>query len=377
MTHTLTNLVPSIPDNRDYLYIPPTGTWPKQPSVDLRSLTGRRLNQFVGSCTAEATVNACELLSARANVVDPLSRLFLYYNTRAIENRIGQEGAQVRNALRSALHHGICDDATWPNLRDKADVEPNDAAKAEALTQRMMRYERIYHWIEGPPLNHWRKIGIGIMSALAEGLPVVFALRLGQKFYDIKGPLERQNYSAVDASSNPYIGNHAICAVGYTGAPPYGLIYENSWGIAWGENGYGFMGWGVVASDILEAWPIRGFAGMKIRPVPGIVLRELTRTYLSVRIVPPAPVTTNIWVGAKIGDTLLLKQRDESWVPWDGVSYLPYRSNALIGDEIDVTAVNDTDNVDLAQYAGADIYVAYGADPMSWTLAKVCTIPAF
>lgn len=369
----LTNLVPSIPDERDYRF-PVSPGWPPQGEVDLRSYAGRRLDQFVGSCTAESTVNACELLHARASVVDPLSRLFLYYNTRAIENRIGEEGAQTRNALRSALHHGVCDDETWPNSRGMVDVEPNAAAKAEGLTQKLMRYECLYHYRWGSLAGFGYELIRAMKWALAEGLPLVYAFRVGRDFMSLSGPLGEQRYSHID-SSNPHVGNHAVCVQGYTGQTPYGFILENSWGTDWGDQGFGLLSDSVILRDTIEIWAVRGFAGQKIKPAPGIMLRECTRYHLATRIAVAEPVTTNVWVGAKMNGAWLIKT-SAGWSPFNPMSEPPaaFMRDVTIADELDVVVVDGTD---LRPFAGAEVHIAYGSDPLTWTRAKVVTVPKF
>jgi hypothetical protein len=362
----LTKLVPSIPDDRDFLYIPLPGSLPG--SIDLRPFTGRTLDQFVGSCTAESTVNACELLQQRAGVVDNLSRLFLYYNTRAIEDRVGQEGAYLRDAIRSAHYHGICDDTTWPNERTMVDIEPSEAAKTEAATQLLMRYERVFHLDDNIERPVRSKVYPKIWSALAEGLPVIIAGRIGSQFRDMRGPVGESLYRGV-GSGNSYIGNHAFLIVGYT---PYYLIIENSWGPLWGDKGCAAMAYAAL-EDAFEVWAIRGFAGHAVTPPPGITLREVKRNYLSARIVPPQPLTTNIWMGAIINGVLYVNN-DGAWEPWNGETYPTFKRDVTIGDEYEVVVA---EGFDLAPYSGSDVYVAYGDNPMTWTLAKICTIPAF
>ena len=48
-----------------------------------------------------------------------------------------------------------------------------------------------------------------------------------------------------------------MLALGYDAK---GLIVQNSWGVEWGFNGYGRLGWNVVAADVNEAYTIDGFA---------------------------------------------------------------------------------------------------------------------
>ena len=369
----ISNLVPSAPDDRDYRYIPLQSGWARE--ADLRPFETPVEDQLsLGSCVSNSITESCELLRKRAGAWDELSRLFLNYNTHVIENTVGQQGVQLRDGLISARHSGICDEATWQYIEANDAVEPPPAAYTEGARQVLDRYERIYHWTEGAPSDHMQQIFNGIQSALAEGLPVVIALKLGEQFRSISGPLLQQNYPNV-SGSNPYIGNHAMCIEGFRDLTfPYGVIAKNSWGTGWGDQGHCLLGWGVIVSDLLEAWAIRGFEGADIKPTPGIYLSNLDRYNLSARIVPPTPGVFNVWVGAKLADgQIMLKVSDESWQPLLDGQYIPYRSQALLGEsaEIDVA-----ENFDLAPYAGADVYVAYGDSPFTWQLSKICTVKA-
>jgi len=83
--------VPDRPDHRDQLYstiaAPPRRL---PPVVDLRALCSPVENQGeLGSCTANALVGSLEFLEKKAgHQVTDLSRLFVYYNERALTPEI-------------------------------------------------------------------------------------------------------------------------------------------------------------------------------------------------------------------------------------------------------------------------------------------------
>src|SRR5436309_3241242 len=96
--------VPDLPDHRDVRY----GVVRRVPaqlprSVDLRQWCSAVEDQgALGSCTGNALAGAVEFLEKKdgvARLVDA-SRLFVYYNERAIEHTIGEDsGAMIRDGI--------------------------------------------------------------------------------------------------------------------------------------------------------------------------------------------------------------------------------------------------------------------------------------
>lgn len=48
-------------------------------------------------------------------------------------------------------------------------------------------------------------------------------------------------------------GSHSICLVGYSDANQH-LIFANSWGTTWGDNGYGYLPYRYWSDRLVEAW---------------------------------------------------------------------------------------------------------------------------
>src|SRR5204862_5257186 len=84
--------------------------------VDLRPKCPPIENQGdIGSCTAHALVGALEFLEVKVGCpfVD-LSRLFVYYNERAIEGTVKQDsGAFLRDGIKSLAKQGVCPEKEW------------------------------------------------------------------------------------------------------------------------------------------------------------------------------------------------------------------------------------------------------------------------
>ena len=124
--------VPDLPDGRDLLYAAPLKPQAKLPdNFDLRKSCPKIYNQgALGSCTANAIAAALEFdqLKQRLKNVFTPSRLFIYYNERAMEGSIKSDsGAMLRDGVKSVAKRGACSEASWPyeiaRFRDKPSRE--------------------------------------------------------------------------------------------------------------------------------------------------------------------------------------------------------------------------------------------------------------
>jgi len=266
----LTNLVKSPPDSRDYQYASTAAPLPRK--VDLRQFVPDiEDQQSEGSCTCNSTTSALELLTNRAGKWEDLSRQFPYYVVREYENRIGQDGAALRDVFKVGSKTGFCLESEWPYLADNENVKPSDVAYASAATRLITLYESVPLAVGlNSTVGYWEAIN-NLKSALAEGLPVVIALSVNQTIFDLKGPVAQQNYSLRDPATSqlyPSVGNHAVALVGYDDDGGY-FIFQNSWGASWGDGGFGAIKYGVIGGCIFEAWVVRGFNGIEIaKPAP-------------------------------------------------------------------------------------------------------------
>lgn len=259
----LTDLVVSVPDERDYIYVPKS-VIPK--SATLRSSVGVIEDQgTIGSCTANATCSAVELICEKTQPRN-LSRLFNYYCSRDRDNLLGQEGATMRSAIKAAAKEGLPLEVIYPYLPDVRDVKPPQSVYDAAALTRLLKYERIQvSRTDGSflPLQH------AIKSAISEGYPVVVAMRISTQFLQLKGKNQlEQNYLGSPVYYNippwTYAGNHAVVVTGYSGDQ---IELENSWGTSWGDNGMGYIAAVTLDSDVYEAWVIKGFAEVNLEPV--------------------------------------------------------------------------------------------------------------
>jgi C1A family cysteine protease len=233
-------------DRRDQVYaIPKSLRMPR--TVDLRPQCPPVYNQkHLNSCSANAIAAAVWFNERRRDrrVTSP-SRLFLYYNERAIEGCISANDAvELRDGYRSVARVGICSERMWPYLVERYRRRPGDHCYEEAKDRRAIWYGRLEQ-----TLNHFK-------ACLAEGFPFTAAFAVYRSFEsrDVK----RSGVIPLPAPREAHLGGHAMLVVGYSDAYER-FIVRNSWGADWGKRGYCFFPYQyVLNSDYAwDFWTVR------------------------------------------------------------------------------------------------------------------------
>lgn len=235
--------VRDLPDHRDLLY--PISAAPSFPtSVDLSSGFPPCYDQGdLGSCTANAIAGVVQYVQKQEALVEVMpSRLFIYYNERAMEGHVGQDsGAQIRDGIKSVAKLGVCpEDTDWPYDITKFAVKPPTQAYTDALKEVVTKYLRV------------AQVASVMMQCLADGHPFVGGITVYESFKGNNGgdiPMPSPNEKV--------LGGHAIVFVGYdqqTGR----FKFRNSWGASWGKNGYGTLPFAYLLSPNLASdfWAI-------------------------------------------------------------------------------------------------------------------------
>jgi C1A family cysteine protease len=239
--------VPDLPDRRDLLYgaiRPVPAILP--PHADLRPTCSVIEDQGnLGSCTGNALAGAIEFLERKNNVpfID-VSRLFIYYNERAIEGTINSDsGAMLRDGIKTLKKQGVCSERKWPYIISKFAAKPRTACYKEALEHQITSYHRII------TLDEMR-------TCLAEGFPFVFGFTVYESFQSQE--VAKTGIVSMPQPDERAVGGHAVLGVGYDDAEKR-FIVRNSWGTEWGQQGYFTMPYEYVADRNLsdDFWTIR------------------------------------------------------------------------------------------------------------------------
>jgi C1A family cysteine protease len=248
--------VPDLPDHRDHLYAPALGAPVALPkSVDLRPQCPAKVyNQGqLGSCTANAIAAAYEFDLIKQGATDFMpSRLFIYYNERAMEGTVGEDaGAAIRDGIKSVNKQGVCKETTWPYsdadpgpFQDK----PSVTAYAEGQDYRALAYSRIPRSLRS------------MKTRLASGFPFVFGFTVYESFES--SGVASTGVVPMPAANEEILGGHAVLAVGYDEVSQR-FIVRNSWGPGWGDKGYFTMPYAYLLDENLsdDFWAIRVVEG--------------------------------------------------------------------------------------------------------------------
>ncbi|HUJ45118.1 MAG TPA: C1 family peptidase [Opitutaceae bacterium] len=238
---------PDRPDHRDKLYAAIAAP-PKKlpPAVDLSAGCSAVENQGqLGSCTANALVGSLEFLEKMAgHPPADLSRLFVYYNERAMEGTVNEDaGAMIRDGVKTLVKQGVCTEAKWPYVIGRFTAKPPAACYRQALTHQVLSYHRILTLQE-------------MRSCLAEGFPFVFGFTVYEAFES--AAVARTGCLNLPKPQEKSLGGHAVMAVGYNDAAKRFTI-RNSWGPDWGLKGYFTMPYAYLDNRNLadDFWTIR------------------------------------------------------------------------------------------------------------------------
>jgi C1A family cysteine protease len=253
--------MPDLPDHRDHQFstsLMKLGPLPSK--VDLRKLCPKVYDQGqIGSCTANAIAGAIEFdLKKQGKPVFTPSRLFIYYNERAMEHAVATDsGAQIRDGVKSANKLGVCPETEWTYVATPADPntniwppgakpaqKPTPNCYTDALNHQVLNYQAVPR-----DLSQFR-------GCLAAGYPFVLGFTVYSAFESAQ--VAQTGVLNMPTSAEQVLGGHAVLAVGYDDAAQR-FIIRNSWGPGWGQKGYFTMPYSYLLSANLSSdfWTIR------------------------------------------------------------------------------------------------------------------------
>jgi C1A family cysteine protease len=240
--------IPDIPDARDRILQLPKRAGALPASVDLRAQCPPVYDQGqLGSCTANAIAGAIEFDQRKQKLPQPFtpSRLFIYYNERAMENSVASDsGAQIRDGIKSVGSQGVCAETLWPYVEDRFAVRPSAPCYKIASTHPAVNYSRV-------PQDAGQ-----LKACLAAGYPFVLGITVYESFESDE--VASTGIVPMPQDSETTLGGHAVMAAGYDDSSERFLV-RNSWGSDWGMGGYFTIPYEYLTNDNLASdfWTIR------------------------------------------------------------------------------------------------------------------------
>lgn len=236
--------IPDRPDHRDYLYSAIALKLKLPVKVDLRPQCSAVENQGkLGSCTANALAGLLQFLEIKfQQSYQDLSRLFIYFNERAMEGTIGYDsGAMIRDGIKVLVKYGVCPEVIWPYDIAQFTHKPTTACYREGLKRRIVSYHRLLTLDE-------------MLNCLAEGFPFVFGFSVYESFESLE--VARTGIVPMPKKSERVVGGHAVMAAGFDQKQKR-FIVRNSWGPQWGQAGYFTMAYAYLERLAGDFWTIR------------------------------------------------------------------------------------------------------------------------
>ena len=229
-------------DFRDHVAMQITKAVKLPPSVDLRALCPPIYDQGdLGSCTANGIAACLEFDRKKQGLLDFVpSRLFIYYNERAMEGTINEDaGASPRDGIKSVAKLGDCPENDWTYDISKFTVKPPANCYYNGLKYRAVSYKRLQTLAQ-------------IKACLASGYICTAGIVVKANF-----PMDTVTGN-IPMPKGAVQGGHLVCLVGYNDNKQI-FILRNSWGTAWGNMGYGYIPYKYISNPNLASdfWQIQ------------------------------------------------------------------------------------------------------------------------
>jgi len=230
----------SLPDRRDrkigHLEL---AALPK--SIDLRFEMPPVYDQGeLGSCTANAIAGAIEhqYIKQKLDVVTP-SRLFIYYNERALEGTVDSDsGAEIRDGIKTVVKYGDCPETEWPYDVSKFKDKPSAGCYVDAAKNVVEDYTNL-----GQNL-------VTLKSMLSKHYSIAFGITVYESFES--EAVEETGIVPMPKPNEECLGGHAVLIVGYDDYKNAFLV-RNSWGSDWGVQGYFYLPYDYVLNPDLAS----------------------------------------------------------------------------------------------------------------------------
>lgn len=215
----------------------------------------------IGACTAFASVvGVMEYYNKNTNnAYLELSPLYQYKMTRNVMKVRGDTGAYIRAAMKSLALYGAVPEREYPYRVEKFDEEPSIDMKLIGQNYQALKYIRVDQTGVAKP-----DIVPELKKHLAKNIPVMFGFTVLEKAWEQAN--KNGGMFPFPDKDDEIAGGHAICMAGYDdnikivntvdNSETVGAFkFRNSWGVNWGDKGYGWMPYKYVEQEMaLDFW---------------------------------------------------------------------------------------------------------------------------
>jgi C1A family cysteine protease len=175
------------------------------------------------------------------NMVLIPSRLYIYYNTRALQGTVPSDsGASLRTTMKSLALYGACPETIWPYFRENLYTRPSDICFADGDKRQALNYASV-------PLN------LNSMKSILQSHPFILGIAVYESFMTAQ-VASTGNVPIPNVRRERLLGGHAVCVIGYNDARQC-LIVRNSWGIYWGDKGNFYLPYKYATNTMLSFDP--------------------------------------------------------------------------------------------------------------------------
>lgn len=216
----------------------------------------------IGSCTAFSAVTGIVEYYNKNTYGDntQLSPLFQYKMTRNLMGVTGDTGASIRASMKSLAVYGAVSEKDYPYIINKYDQEPDINLKLIGQNYQALKYARLdqRNMTTSAVLDEIKK-------HLVKNIPIIIGFSVFDSVWK-QANNSRDGAFAFPSKTDKMIGGHAICLCSYDDnikitnkqdgiVTTGGIGFKNSWGIGWGNKGYGILPYEYILKQVaLDIW---------------------------------------------------------------------------------------------------------------------------
>lgn len=203
----------------------------------------------IGACTAFASIGTMEYVAKKfmgSKIEDLLSERFTYYISRETTGiqPTDDSGAYLRDVIKTLAKQGTCLEKTCPYLPNDVKTtltsKPSSQAYDEAKNYEILNYANI-------PED--ANCLVTMKGVISKGYPVIGGFTCYENLWDGVG-------GQIPLPKGQIVGGHAVCIIGFDDTKQM-FKFKNSWGVAWGDNGYGYLPYYYLLSkNLYDLWVI-------------------------------------------------------------------------------------------------------------------------